>query len=183
MKHQAGWCIWFTGLPASGKSTLARQLWLRLQEFNIPAVILDSDELRPLLAAHQGYSDAERDGFYARLVALAQLLSNDGVNVIIAATGNRRRYRQHAAESFGHFAEVWVRCPPAVCSARDRKGLYARAASGAIQHLPGVDAAYESPEHPALILDTFRQDAAACVTTVLSRLPFLHAAVWETARD
>jgi adenylylsulfate kinase len=178
-----GWALWLTGLPAAGKTTLARALQERLGRVGVAAALLDSDELRPLLSPEAAYGDDGRDEFYLRLTQLARLLTRDGVNVLIAATGNRRDYRVRAAQLLHPFAEVWVRCPLSVCRARDPKGLYAAAEAGAITQLPGVSAEYEAPLAPAVTVDTGRQSAAEAAETILAGVPFLGAGLWEVARD
>jgi adenylylsulfate kinase-like enzyme len=104
-------------------------------------------------------------------VRLAGLLTRDGVNVVIAATGNRRAHRECAARVLAPFAEVWVRCPLELCRERDPKGLYAAAAAGAISDLPGADAVYEPPLTPAVTVDTDRQSVAEAVEAILAGVP------------
>lgn len=173
MTRQRGWTIWLTGLPASGKTTLARVLQAVLLQHGLPVVVLDSDLLRPVLAPEAGFADADRAAFYARLVELAALLNADSVNVLIAATANRRAFRQQARQRLQLFAEVWVRCALDVCRARDPKGLYRRAQAGLIQHLPGVDEPYESPVAPEVIVDTDRQTPEQAAHAMLAGVPWL----------
>jgi adenylylsulfate kinase len=168
-----GWALWLTGRPASGKTTLARALRHKLGTLGIAVVILDSDEVRRVLTPDPTYTPEERDRFYAGLVDLAELLTRYGVNVIIAATGSQRSYREAARKQLFPFAEVWVRCPIDVCRERDPKGLYARADAGAIDHLPGAGAPYEPPETPAVIVDTDRQTPEEAAEKVLAEVPFL----------
>ena len=158
MNKPTGWVVWLTGLPASGKTSLACALRSALNARGISAVVLDSDALRGMLLPNSSYAPAERDWFYDRLVELAVWLARDGEHVIIAATGNRRSYREAARARLGsRFAEVWVRCPADVCRARDPKGLYGGAAAGMIRNLPGVDVPYEAPERPETVVDTDQQ--------------------------
>jgi adenylylsulfate kinase len=166
--------IWLTGLPASGKTTLAGALRCELNARGIPTILLDSDKLRGVLLPNSSYTPAERDWFYNRLVELAAWLAHDGEHVIIAATGNQRCYREAARARLGpRFAEIWVRCPAEVCRARDRKGLYSRAAAGVIHNLPGVDAPYEAPEQPEAVIDTDQQTPEQAAEIVLTSLPFV----------
>jgi adenylylsulfate kinase len=174
MDKPYGWAIWLTGLPASGKTTLARALRQKLNQQGISVVLLDSDEVRRVVAPAATYAPEERDWFYNRLVEIAAWLVNSGENVIIAATGSRRCYREAArARLAPRYAEVWVRCPAAVCRARDPKGLYAQAAAGAIANLPGSDAAYDPPEAPEVVVDTDRQTPEQAVEIIIDQLPFL----------
>ena len=171
-----GWAIWFTGLPASGKTTLARAVRRALQERGTAALLLDSDELRRILTPHATYAAAERDWFYGQLVDLAEWLARSGENVLNAATGSRRCYREAARARLGpRFAEVWVRCPAEICRARDRKGLYSRADTGVMHGLPGVDEQYEAPLAPELVVDTDRRTPEQAVEAVLTSIAFLRA--------
>ena len=168
-----GWALWLTGLPASGKTTLARTLRRKLAEQGVECVILDSDEVRRVLTPNPTYTSEERDRFYRGLVDLAWLLTRYGVNVIIAATATWRAYRQAARQILHPFAEVYVRCPLEVCKQRDPKGLYARAEAGEITNLPGVGVPYEEPEHPAVVVDTDRLSPEEAAERVLAALPML----------
>jgi adenylylsulfate kinase len=176
MDRSPGWTIWLTGLPASGKTTLARALRGKLNEQGISVVLLDSDEVRRILTPRATYTSQERDSFYERLIAFAVWLVGCGENVIIVATGSQRGYRASArAQLAPRFAEVWVRCPIEVCRSRDPKGLYAGAVAGVIHNLPGVDAVYEAPEAPEVVVDTDRQTPEEAAETVLASVPFVQS--------
>lgn len=171
-----GFALWLTGLPSSGKTSLAQALSRLLLERGITVQILDSDELRRRLTPKPSYSLEERDWFYGVIAYLAELLTANGVNVLVAATAPRRAYRQAARERMGRFAEVYVECPPEVCRARDPKGLWARADRGEIATLPGGGTPYEAPEAPEVRVDTARfsaEGAARCVQRQLDRAGFL----------
>lgn len=146
--------VWLTGLPASGKSTLAATLRRRLDELGVASVLLDSDEVRAALHPTPGYDEAGRRDFYDTLGDLAALLEGQGLVVIVAATAHLRELRAHARARARRFVEVYVQCSPEVCSARDPKGLYAAARSGEVRELPGMGVAYEAPEPPDLRVDT-----------------------------
>jgi adenylylsulfate kinase len=188
MRKPRGWTIWLTGLPASGKTTLARALRRKLAQDGVSAVLLDSDELRRLITPNATYAPAERDWFYSRLVELAAWLADSGENVIVAATGSLSCYRDAARARLGpRFAEIWTRCPAEVCRARDRKGLYSGADAGLIHHLPGADAPYEAPRAPEVIVDTDRMSPEAAAEKVLGQLSFVRRAAvagsaWQAAR-
>lgn len=173
MSDKRGWAVWLTGLPASGKTTLARLLRRKLSRRRIEAVVLDSDELRPILTPNPTYTDEERDRFYSGLVDLARLLTGYGVNVIIAATGSRRTHRRAARDVLSPYAEVWVRCPMDVCRDRDPKQLYARADAGEIDNLPGVHTPYEPPAEQVVVVDTDRLTQDEAVEKILAAVPFL----------
>jgi adenylylsulfate kinase len=153
---EGGIVVWFTGLPASGKSTLAWRLRDRLRG---SPVVLDSDELRDVLGA-ASYASSDRDAFYGALARLAALLARQGHVVLVAATAARRAYRDAARALAPRFVEVWVRTPLSECEQRDSKGLYARARAGEAPALPGVGVAYEPPESPDVIANGGFDDAA-----------------------
>jgi adenylylsulfate kinase len=146
------WTIWLTGPPASGKSEIARALLERLAARGIPAVWLESDALRRILAPEAGYSPEDRKRFYEALADLAALLSSQGLNVIVDATAPRRAHRDRLRASVPGLVEVLVDAPLEVREARDPKGLYRRAREGKAPHLPGATEAYEEPESPDLVL-------------------------------
>jgi adenylylsulfate kinase len=166
MTIQLGFAVWLTGLPASGKTTLACALYQQLMAQGIPVQLLDSDELRQRLTPQPTYSTAERDWFYDMIVFLAELLTQNGINVIIAATAPRRAYRQKARACLPQFVEVYVACPAAVCRARDPKGLWRRADSGHITSLPGAGAHYEPPLWPELCINTTEQSVSTAVSQI-----------------
>lgn len=165
-----GFALWLTGLPASGKSALARELQQRLAQRDLHTLILDSDALRGVLTPQPTYTRAEREWFYSVIVYLAAWLVDNGLNVLIAATGHRRHYRQQARARIERFAEVYVRCPLAVCQARDPKGIYALARAGRADNVPGVGVPYEVPTAPEAAVDTDRLQVDAAGTAILAQL-------------
>ena len=167
---RAGFALWLTGLPSSGKTTLAHALSGLLRERGIAVQILDSDELRCRLTPNPVYSAEERDWFYNTVTFLAELLTANGVNVLIAATASRRAFRQRARECIARFAEVYVACLPEVCRARDPKSLWERADRGEITSLPGVGAVYEAPRAPEATVDTDRHSPQAAAHHILRQL-------------
>jgi adenylylsulfate kinase len=162
MTGDTGAIVWFTGLPASGKSTLARRVQARLIARGKAVVLLDGDEVRDLLGAHT-YAPEARGQFYRTLAELAALIAKQGVIVLVAATAPNRRHRGHARALVepGSFVEVWVSTPREVSEARDPKGLYAQARRDPANELPGVGAAYETPVIPDVTADGGLDDAAA----------------------
>jgi len=168
-----GAIVWFTGLPASGKTTLARRVQAQLAAGRRAAVVLDSDELRDVLGTH-AYAPAGRAAFYRALAELAALLARQGIVVLVAATAPRREDREHARVAMAdqvagdRFLEVWVATPLDACEARDPKGLYAAARRGEASQLPGVGVAYEAPEAPEVTADGGQDDVA--VAAIVRRL-------------
>lgn len=155
--------MWITGLPASGKSTLSRELQAQLSERGIDAALLESDALRRILSNHPSYDEQDRDAFYRLLAYVGTLLTKHGVPVIFDATANRREYRDRVRQQIDQFLEVYVECPLEVCMARDPKAIYSQARQGTATNVPGMQAAYEPPGKPDLLVrgDTERPAAAA----------------------
>lgn len=165
-----GWAIWITGLPSSGKSTIARMLSERLNSLGIHVQILESDELRKILTPNPRYTEEERDTFYRAIVYIGWLLVKNGVNVIFDATANKRKYREDARRMIDRFMEVYLECPLELCIARDRKGLYRRALAGDIKTLPGLQVSYEEPLTPDLKLNTAVNDPESCVEAIIEAM-------------
>ncbi|MFO7634075.1 MAG: adenylyl-sulfate kinase [Caldilinea sp.] len=167
---RCGFAVWFTGLPSSGKTTLARALQERLASAGIHTQLLDSDELRARLFPHPTYTAQERARFYDLIVFLAGILTRNGVNVLIAATGQKRAYRSAARAEVARFYEVHVECTPEICRRRDPKGLWEKAARGEIHNLPGADAPYEPPLDPDVTVQNDRLSVCAAVDLIYDTL-------------
>jgi len=168
--RDTAFAVWLTGLPASGKSTVARALAAELAGRGIRATVLESDAVRREITPQPKYGDTERDAFYATLAYIARVLVLHGVPVIVDATANRRTYRDCAREAIPRFLEVHVRCPLAVCQARDPKGIYRRGAEGTAQNVPGVSAPYEPPLMPEVVVDGERDDPAVAARDIVAAL-------------
>lgn len=143
--------VWLTGLPSSGKTTLARAVKHKLDLRNVPCCLLDGDEVRDALHPRPGYDSAGRAGFYATLAALAALLSRQGLVTLVSATAHQKTYRENARAAAPRFIEVYVDTPLEECQRRDAKGLYRRARNGEITEVPGVHVLYEAPTTPAVV--------------------------------
>lgn len=147
----AGPIVWLTGLPSSGKSTLAAGVAEALRRRGEPVLVLDGDAVRAALVPPPGYDDAARAGFYATLAQLAALGARQGLTVLVPATAHLRRFREAArAMAPGRFVEVFVDTDPSTCRTRDAKGLYAAAIVAGT--LPGAGATYEPPEHADVVV-------------------------------
>lgn len=172
-KPRAAFGVWITGLPASGKSTVAAKLRAQLNARGVDVAVLESDELRKILTPNPQYDSKERDTFYRQMVYVGVLLTKHGVSVIFDATANRRLYREWARQQIPKFVEVYVECPLVTCMARDPKGIYRRGHEGAAQAVPGLQAAYEAPENPEIVLHGDQEapdDAARRVITKLAEM-------------
>jgi adenylylsulfate kinase len=169
-KFNPGFAVWLTGLPSSGKTTVANALQNLLSERNISVQVLDSDDLRRNLTPHPTYASEERAWFYDLVTFLAELLTDNGVNVIIAATASRRAYRQAGRARIKRFAEVYLECSSEVCRARDSKGLWEKADKGEIGFLPGVGEPFEPPESPEVHVDTAGVSSDIAAHTIFNEL-------------
>jgi len=150
---QHGVVVWFTGLSGSGKSTLACALEAKLIATGRLACVLDGDDVRHGLCKDLGFSPADRTENIRRVGHVAALLADAGVLVLASFISPYRTDRAAARAIAGdRFVEVFVDAPLAVCEARDRKSLYAKARRGEIAEFTGVSAPYEPPERPELHL-------------------------------
>ena len=170
-KHRSG-VIWFTGLPASGKSTIAHFLEKELFDRGIRAYVLDGDNIRHGLCGDLGFSREDRRENLRRIAEVCRLMVDAGLLVLAAFVSPYREDRRYVRERVGDgaFFEIYVKCSPETCEKRDPKGLYRRAREGKIRGFTGVDAPYEEPENPDLILNTEEEDLQTCVQKVLDML-------------
>jgi bifunctional enzyme CysN/CysC len=151
-----GMTLWMTGLPASGKSSIAVAAETRLVRSCRPALVLDGDNLRHGLNGDLGFSPADRAENVRRTAHAAALLTEAGVVALVSLVSPYRADRDAAravhAERGLAFAEVWVATPLEECERRDPKGLYVRARAGELPNLTGVGAPYEEPASPELTI-------------------------------
>ena len=164
--------VWITGLPGAGKTTIAKILMEILEEKGIPARYIRLDEIRRIIVPNPRYTEEERDIVYRALVLMAKFLHECGVNVVLDATGHRRRWRDLARELIPGFLEVYVKCPIEICMKREtereqslvKKRLYLDALERlrkgvkieGLGEVPGVDVPYEESFNPDLILESDR---------------------------
>jgi len=166
--------IWITGLPGSGKSTVASAV----KEMVPDAVILRMDELRKIVTPEPTYSDSERECVYRSLVFTAKIINQLGHTVIIDATGNKKSWRELARNIIPDFLEIYLKCPLELCMKREKTRINTHAAPKNIYDkgragwpVPGVNIPYEEPEKPALIIDTEREspeDAAEKIMRLIN---------------
>ncbi len=173
----AGGTVWFTGLPASGKSTVAVALEERLLRAGRPAYLLDGDNLRHGLNGNLGFEPGDRKENIRRTAHVARMFADAGVVVLVSLVSPYRADRDLArslhADDDLPFLEVWVSTSVEECARRDPKGLYARAQRGEIRGLTGVDAPYEAPESPEIEIggEVAIDDAVERVLGALPRAP------------
>ncbi len=170
-----GATVWMTGLPASGKSTIAGGVEATLLEAGRSAYVLDGDNLRHGLNGDLGFSAEDRAENVRRTAEVSALLADAGVVVLVALVSPYRADRDAARAAHDRrglpFLEVWVATSLEECERRDPKGLYARARAGELKHLTGVDDPYEPPESPDVVVrgDEPAEDAVARVIAALGR--------------
>lgn len=156
----SGCVVWITGRPSAGKSTFAERVRPLIAEQIGPCALLDGDAVRARLVPKPGYSDAERDAFYATLAGLAALLAEQGLVVLVPATAHRAEFRDRARQFAPRFLEVFVDTPAEVCAQRDSKGLYAKSQRGEVTHLPGRGESYQDPTQPDVVASGGKDEAA-----------------------
>jgi bifunctional enzyme CysN/CysC len=167
--------IWCTGLPGSGKTTVALAVHDRLRRLGVRTVLLDGDTLRRGLNRDLGFSDRDREENVRRAAEVAALMAGAGLVVVASFISPFRAGRAHARSLMepGTFLEVFVDTPPTVAESRDPKGHYARARRGELPDFTGVDSPYEAPTDPDVRVDTLSttpDEAAATVVEALRRI-------------
>jgi adenylylsulfate kinase-like enzyme len=169
-----GLVVWFCGLPGSGKTTIARGVYQKLQAESTSSrwTIVSMDSIRQKIFPNPSYSDQERDAAYRALVLVANLLSRNGISVLLDATAHKKVWRELARQECPRFVEIYVRCPMEVCIAREtqrkdasnpvRTKLYLdaleRLKNGkkeeGLGKVPGIDEPFEESESPEIVLDS-----------------------------
>lgn len=171
-KHK-GVVVWLTGLPCSGKTTLSKELERYFRKNKLPVQRLDGDIVRDTINKDLGFSKVDRDKNIERVTYIAQLLSNNGINVIVAFVSPYRKMRSFARKICSNFIEVYVKCDLKECIKRDVKGMYKRAISGEINNFTGIQDPYEKPINPELILETQEKTAKENVNEITSFLKII----------
>jgi adenylyl-sulfate kinase len=170
MDHK-GFTLWLTGLPRSGKSTVAGLVAGRLRAAGIDQIeVLDGDIVREGLCKDLGFSREDRTENIRRIAFVSKLLTRNGVAVIVAAISPYREDRELAREEIQSFVEVWANASVDACAERDYKGLYEKARRGEIKNLTGVNDPYEEPEDADLVLDTENDSPEASADQVMALL-------------
>ena len=173
-RNRAGFCIWLTGLPGAGKSSIAEALNAMLLEQGRQVTLLDGDVVRTHLSKGLGFSRSDRDTNVLRIGFVASEVVKHQGAVICAGTSRIRHTRSsvRAMMREGAFIEVFVDTPLEICERRDVKGHYAKARAGEIKGFTGVDDPYESPVDPEIVLhtsDCAPSDNAGLIVTYLSQ--------------
>ena len=170
-KHK-GFTLWFTGLPSSGKTTLAGIIAAELKSRGRFVEILDGDEVRKHLTKGLGFSREDRDENIRRIGYVCRLLSRNGAIAIAAAISPYRAVRDEvrSGHEAGRFVEVFVDTPVEMCIQRDVKGLYKKALAGEIKNFTGIDDPYEPPMAPEMVIHTPSEPEQKSAEKILRRL-------------
>ncbi|MGD9035577.1 MAG: adenylyl-sulfate kinase [Syntrophobacterales bacterium] len=164
-----GAVIWFTGLSASGKSTIAHIVEKQLHKRGCSTYVLDGDNVRHGLCADLTFCPEDRAENIRRIGEMVRLFVDAGIIVLTAFISPYRQDRQQVRSllSDGQFLEIHVDCPPEVCATRDQKGIYQKAKAGIIKEFTGISAPYEPPENPELVIQSHEEDAKAAAKKVI----------------
>jgi adenylylsulfate kinase len=170
--NQKGVVIWFTGLSASGKSTIAHTVEEKLYDRGILTYVLDGDNIRHGLNKNLGFSPEDREENIRRIGEVGKLFADAGIITMTAFISPYRADRDKARQLHepGKFIEVFVDAPLSVLENRDPKGLYKKARAGQIPEFTGISAPYEAPENPEIHLDTDKMNIEACADAVIRYL-------------
>ncbi len=164
--------IWFTGLSASGKSTVANAVARKLFDRNIGNYVLDGDNIRHGLNKDLSFSERDRAENIRRIGEVSKLFVDQGTIVLTAFISPFREDRQQVRDIFekDEFIEVFVKCPIEECEKRDPKGLYEKARQGEIKQFTGIDSPYEEPEKVELTVETNRYSIEECAEQIIRYL-------------
>jgi len=167
---QQGCCVWFTGLPCSGKTTVADLVAEELKKRGLRYERLDGDIVRQGLTRDLGFSKEDRDKNIERVTFVAKLLSRNGVAVLVSFVSPYIGARDNARKETTNFVEVFVDAPVEECEKRDVKGMYAKARAGEIKDFTGVDDPYEAPPNPEIVLKAAETTEEECCQLVLRKM-------------
>ena len=180
---ERGVVVWFTGLPASGKTTIANGVAERLRAEGYRVEVLDGDWVRRTINPDAGFTREERRRHLLRVAWIARLLARNGVVVLCSFVSPyrdvRAEVRRIVEEEGIPFVEVYVKCSLEECIRRDPKGLYKRALRGEIPHFTGISDPYEEPVNPELVIDTEHDSIEVNVDKVYS---YVKRLLEETSR-
>jgi len=162
--------IWLTGLPCSGKTTIADSLCLAWNEEGLKAVTLDGDDLRSKLNEDLGFSPEDREENLRRVAHVAQLFNDKGLDVIASFVSPTEKLRKMLKQHIKNLKVVCVNCSVEECIRRDVKGMYKKALDGEIPNFTGIQAPFEPPEDPWLEVNTEKDDLKTCVGQIIDKL-------------
>ncbi|PIS17283.1 MAG: adenylyl-sulfate kinase [Candidatus Nealsonbacteria bacterium CG09_land_8_20_14_0_10_42_14] len=170
MKNKKGFTLWFTGLPSSGKSTLADAVADELKKQGVLAERLDGDLFRQTISKDLGFSPEDIQKNNERVAFVAQLLTKNGVAVVASFASPYRQDREKAREQIKDFVEVYVKCPLTECIKRDSRGNYKKALAGEIPNFIGISQSYETPVNPEIVVETDKESVAESTEKIIAAL-------------
>jgi len=162
--------LWLTGLPCSGKTTLAKRLKEELDNRGYKAVSLDGDDVRGKLNEDLGFSEEDRNENLRRIAHVAKLFNQNGNFVIASFVSPANKYRKMVRDIIGNFKLAYLNCSVKACEKRDVKGMYKKARKGEIKCFTGISASFEEPEDADITVDTEHNDLETCVNAILMSL-------------
>lgn len=162
--------LWFTGLSASGKTTLSHRIYFDLKSRGLKVELLDGDLVRAALNQDLGFSRRDRDMQVRRLGFISHLLNKNEVIAIVGAISPYAATRAKNRQLIEHYLEVFCACPLEVVESRDPKGLYAKARRGEILYFTGISDPYEAPEAPEIIAHTDKESVEASTARIINFL-------------
>ena len=168
-----GVTVWFTGLPSSGKTTIAEAVARTLRGIGCKVEHLDGDVIRKHLWKELGFSKEDRNENIKRAAYLAGVLTRNGIMTLTTFISPYRELRQHARDTIGSFVEVFVKCPVEKCIERDPKGLYEKALAGEIKDFTGISDSYEEPLNPEVLIESDKESIEESVDKVMEKLKVL----------
>lgn len=169
MTH-TGFTLWLTGMSGAGKSTISEALMSRFRAGNAKVELLDGDIVRTNLSQGLGFSREDRDTNIRRIGFVSELLTRNGVIVVVAAISPYRSTREEVKARIPRFVEVYVECPVEVLASRDVKGLYKKALAGEVANFTGITDPYEPPEHPDVVVRSDKESVEESVAKVWDEL-------------
>lgn len=172
IEDQCGFTLWFTGLSGAGKTTISEIVEHELRERDRQVEVLDGDIVRTNLSKGLSFSREDRNINVLRIGFVANLLTRNGVGVIVSAISPYKEARDQVRRRIIDFVEVFVDAPLEVCAERDVKGLYKKAFSGEIEQFTGVSDPYEPPAAPDLTLKTDEESPEESARKVIEKLEF-----------
>jgi adenylylsulfate kinase len=165
-----GVTVWFTGLPCSGKTTLALKLNAELKKRGFHPEELDGDITRKYLSKGLGFSKEDRDENIRRVGFVCSLLTRHGAVTTAAFVSPYRSIRAEIRAMIGDFIEIYVKCALDECIARDVKGMYKKAIAGEIKNFTGISDPFEEPENPELTVETDKESEEKCLQKILGKM-------------
>jgi adenylyl-sulfate kinase len=169
-----GFTLWFTGLPCSGKSTLARKVEETLLERGVNCEVLDGDEVRDNLSKGLTFSKEDRDINIRRIGWVCKLLARNGAIAIGAAISPYKAIRDEIREQHERFVEVYVKAPIDILKDRDVKGMYKKALAGEIKNFTGVSDPYEEPDNPEIVAETDKETVDESAHKIIRTLELMN---------